>query len=230
MTDRIQKLRELSLNAVNRLSAERALLVTQFYKNEEAKYLPTPVQRAMAFKYIMENKAIFIQTGELIVGERGPKPKATPTYPEVCLHSIDDLKIINSRPKVSFLVDDETFKVYNDIIIPFWKGKTQRDKVFASLPKQWHNAYYAGVFTEFQEQRAPGHTVAGKKLFQRGMNDVKGEIEAAMNSLNKSDLDYSARIEQLKAMTISSDAIVLFANRYADLFENIADTEKKYGI
>ena len=226
MTDRILKLREQSLNAVNRLSAERALLVTQFYKNKENEFFSIPVQRAMAFKYILENKSISIQPGELIVGERGPEPKATPTYPEVCLHSIDDLKIINSRPKVSFLVDNETFKIYTDVIIPFWKGKTQRDKVFSLLPKHWHDAYSAGVFTEFQEQRAPGHTVAGKKLFSRGMNDVKSEIEAVIQSLNQSDPSYSARFEQLKAMAIASDAIVCYANRHAEQLERIAATEK----
>ncbi|HOP02878.1 MAG TPA: glycyl radical protein [Tenuifilaceae bacterium] len=226
MTDRILKLREQSLNAVNRLSAERALLVTQFYKNKENVFYSIPVQRAMAFKYILENKSISIQPGELIVGERGPEPKATPTYPEVCLHSIDDLKIINSRPKVSFLVDNETFKIYTDVIIPFWKGKTQRDKVFSLLPKHWHDAYSAGVFTEFQEQRAPGHTVAGKKLFSRGMNDVKSEIEAVIQSLNQSDPSYSARFEQLKAMAIASDAIVCYANRHAEQLERIAATEK----
>jgi len=226
MTDRILKLREQSLNAVNRLSAERALLVTQFYQNKENEFFSIPVQRAMAFKYILENKSISIQPGELIVGERGPEPKATPTYPEVCLHSIDDLKIINSRPKVSFLVDNETFKIYTDVIIPFWKGKTQRDKVFSLLPKHWHDAYSAGVFTEFQEQRAPGHTVAGKKLFSRGMNDVKSEIEAVIQSLNQSDPSYSARFEQLKAMAIASDAIVCYANRHAEQLERIAATEK----
>jgi len=226
MTDRILKLREQSLNAVNRLSAERALLVTQFYQAKENVFYSIPVQRAMAFKYILENKSISIQPGELIVGERGPEPKATPTYPEVCLHSIDDLKIINSRPKVSFLVDNETFKIYTDVIIPFWKGKTQRDKVFSLLPKHWHDAYSAGVFTEFQEQRAPGHTVAGKKLFSRGMNDVKSEIEAVIQSLNQSDPSYSARFEQLKAMAIASDAIVCYANRHAEQLERIAATEK----
>jgi hypothetical protein len=55
-----------------------------------------PVQRAMAFAAIMENKKIYIGPDELIVGERGPVPKATPTYPEVCIHSQQDLDIITA--------------------------------------------------------------------------------------------------------------------------------------
>lgn len=163
MTERIQKLREQSLQAINTFSAERAQLVTEFYQSAELMQHPIPVQRALAFKYILSHKAIFVNPGELIVGERGPAPKATSTYPEVSLHTLDDLEILHSRPKVSFKVDDETRKLYQEKIIPFWKGNTQRDRIFAHLSKEWKAAYEAGVFTEFQEQRAPGHTVAGKK-------------------------------------------------------------------
>ncbi len=227
MNNRIKQLREQSLNAVNTLSAERAILVTEFYKNVGLQRYSIPVQRAMAFRHIMARKAISIQPGELIVGERGPAPKATPTYPEICLHSIDDLTLINSRPKVSFKVDDETLRVYEEKIIPFWKGKTQRDRVFASLPQEWHLAYAAGVFTEFQEQRAPGHTVGGKKLFTKGMDDIKAEITQRLKSIPASDKpdDFHQR-EQLSAMYIAADAIALFANRYADVLELMAENEK----
>src|SRR5690554_2119434 len=124
MTERIKQHREQSLNAINILSAERAQLVTEFYKNTDLTKYSVLVQRAMCFRHIMANKTISIQPNELIVGERGPAPKATPTYPEICLHSVDDLQIINDRPKVSFRVDEETFRIYEEEIIPFWKGKT----------------------------------------------------------------------------------------------------------
>ena len=171
MNDRIQKLRDQSLNAVNRISHERALLVTEFYQCDLANQVSIPMQRALAFKHILENKYICINDGELIIGERGEAPKSTPTYPEVCLHSIEDLDTLDNRKKVSYKVSDETKKVYRDKIIPFWKGHTQRDRIFNSLDDEWHNAYQAGIFTEFQEQRAPGHTVGGSKLFQKGMLD-----------------------------------------------------------
>ena len=106
MTERIRKLREQSLNAENRISAERALLITEFYQSGMADAEPVPVQRALAFKYILEHKYICVNEGELIVGERGPAPKATPTYPEICIHSLQDLEILNDRPKVSFKSDE----------------------------------------------------------------------------------------------------------------------------
>ncbi len=158
MTERIKRLREQSLNAVNRISAERAQLVTEYYKQNHVKDLAVVIQRAECFDYILSNKTICINDDELIVGERGPAPKATPTYPEICLHSLQDLEILDSREKVFFKVDDETKRIYRDDIIPFWKGKTQRDRVMNAMSDDWHNAYKAGVFTEFQEQRGPGHT------------------------------------------------------------------------
>lgn len=111
---------------------------------------------ALAFKYILEHKYICVNEGEWFVGERGPAPKATPTYPEICIHSLQDLEILNDRPKVSFKSDETTRAAYRDIIIPYWKGKSNRDRIFQNLPQEWKEAYTAGVFTEFQEQRAPG--------------------------------------------------------------------------
>lgn len=99
MTERIRKLREQSLNAENRISAERALLITEFYQSGMADAEPVPVQRALAFKYILEHKYICVNEGELIVGERGPAPKATPTYPEICIHSLQDLEILTIARK-----------------------------------------------------------------------------------------------------------------------------------
>lgn len=227
MNDRIKKLRDQSLRAINTFSAERAMLVTEFYKSGEAEKHSIPVQRALCFKYIVANKTICINEGELIVGERGPAPKATSTYPEVSLHTLPDLEILDSRPKVSFKVDDKTRKIYEDTIIPFWKGRTQRDRIFENLSDEWKQAYEAGVFTEFQEQRAPGHTVAGKKVFQKGMLDFKAEVEKALTNLDfKNDPRAIERREELKAMAIAADALILFANRYADELEKLALSEK----
>ncbi len=227
MNSRIKKLRNESLTAINTLSAERAMLVTEFYKSEIANQVSIPVKRAMTFKHILENKHICINENELIVGERGPAPKATPTYPEVSLHSLQDLDVLNNRPKVWFRVEDETKNVYENEIIPFWKGNSQRDKMFALLPEEWKSAYEAGVFTEFQEQRAPGHTVAGKKIFQKGMLDLKKEIHEAIRKYNSStDPKALNKIEELKAMEIAADAIISFAQRHADELNNLALKEK----
>ena len=227
MTERIRKLREQSLNAENRISAERALLITEFYQSGMADAEPVPVQRALAFKYILEHKYICVNEGELIVGERGPAPKATPTYPEICIHSLHDLEILNDRPKVSFKSDETTRAAYRDIIIPYWKGKSNRDRIFQNLPQEWKEAYTAGVFTEFQEQRAPGHTALGIKMFRTGLLDLKEEIA---ESLAKTDLvndpEGVDKRDELRAMDIVCDAMIRYAERYAERLEELAAEEK----
>jgi formate C-acetyltransferase len=226
MTDRIQKLREQSLNAVNRISAERALLLTSFYQSDLAKGLSVPVTRAKAFEYLLSNKSLYIGDGELIVGERGPAPKATPTYPEICVHSLKDLQILDTRKKVSFKVDEETRNAFEKTIITFWTGKTNREKVMASMNPEWLEAYSAGIFTEFQEQRAPGHTVCGDKIYKKGMLDLINDVRESMKSLDfTNDPHAYDKKEQLKAMEITAGALIKWAARYAEELQKLAEKE-----
>jgi pyruvate formate-lyase/glycerol dehydratase family glycyl radical enzyme len=223
ISERVKKLRDQSLNAAERLSSERALLITQFYKSDDARELSAPLKRARAFEYILKNKKICINEGELIVGERGPAPKETPTYPEISLHSLKDLEILNSREKVFFRVDEEVKSIYENEIIPFWKGKSNRDRIMSLMTPEWLNAYNAGVFTEFQEQRAPGHTVLGYRMFRTGFLSVKEEIKEAVNALDFfNDKEAFEKSEELKAMDIACDAIIMFAERYADELEKLS--------
>ncbi|HVN57473.1 MAG TPA: trans-4-hydroxy-L-proline dehydratase [Bacteroidales bacterium] len=227
ITERVRQLREQSLNAVESITAERAILLTEFYRSTESRELSAPVRRAKAFEYILRHKAICINEGELIVGERGPAPKATPTYPEICLHSLRDLEILNSRPKVFFRVDESVKTVYEQEIIPFWKGKSNRDRIMSLMVPEWLNAYNAGVFTEFQEQRAPGHTVMGYKVFRKGFLDLKEEIRESIANLDFfHDQVAFERQEELRAMDIVCDAIIMYAARHADKLEQLASGEK----
>ncbi len=228
MKNRIQELRKQSLEAKPYISKERAILLTEFYKSHEAQCVSIPKQRALAFKYIMKHKKICINKGELIVGERGQEPKATPTYPEICIHTIKDLKILNSRKKVSFVVDKDLKEVYKDTIIPFWKGRSIRDRIFKEMCPEWISAYKAGVFTEFQEQRAPGHTVNGDKIYRKGFLDLKAEIRESLKKLDFfHDPEASQKKEELMAMDICADALILFANRYSKELKKMAKRETK---
>ena len=180
MTERVVKLRQQSLEAEETLSSERAELLTEFYR-QEIGLVSTPVKRALAFKYLLENKKISIQEGELIVGEKGPRLKNAPTFPELCCHSLDDLDVLNQREKTSFKVDSETRARYERTIIPFWKGKTMRELIFNEMTDEWKEVYHAGVFTEFMEQRSPGHTVLDEKIYKKGMLDFQAEIDEQLS-------------------------------------------------
>ncbi len=226
MNKRIKKLRLQSLEAVPTISLERAELLTNFYNSGNADGVSVPVARALAFQYILENKEICINDGELIVGERGPSPKATPTYPEICTHTKEDFDILNNREKVSFKVDNKSFVIQQEKIQPFWSGRSIRDKILETVSEDWTNAYKAGVFTEFMEQRAPGHTVMDDKIFHKGFTDFKNDIQKSITNLDLSNDPNSVdKKEELKAIEISANALIEFANRYSKQAKILADEE-----
>ena len=224
MNERVVMLRQQSLETEAHISAERAELITEFYRTSGN--TSVPVQRALAFKYLLERKAICINAGELIVGERGPAPKATYTYPELCCHSLEDLDLLDSRPKISFKVQPEVRRTYEERIIPFWEGKSMRDLIFSEMSQEWKASYDAGIFTEFMEQRAPGHTVLDDKIYRLGFLDILGEIDNHLAKLDFfNDVEAYYKQEELRAMRISAQAIIRFAERHAEKAQELAQME-----
>jgi pyruvate formate-lyase/glycerol dehydratase family glycyl radical enzyme len=227
MNERIKKLRNQSLKAVPSLNPERARLMTEFYKSETSRSVSSPIRRALALKYLLLKKEICFNPGELIVGERGPAPKATPTFPEITAHSLKDLRILNDRAKIPFRVQKETRDLYKQEIIPFWRGKSLRDKLFNEMTEEWKAAYQAGIFTEFMEQRAPGHTVLDDKIYHKGFLDFKNDIEKSIKNLDfLNDPQAFQKREELRAMDICADALILFAKRHSKKAKALAAKEK----
>jgi formate C-acetyltransferase len=216
MGERVARLRQQSLDARPVISTERAELLTEFYRQDSAVLRSAAMRRALAFKYLMEHKTVYIGADELIVGEKGPAPKATPTYPELCCHSLADLDILNSRAKIPFAVSPEAFRVYAETIIPFWQGRSMRDLIFREMTDEWKAAYEAGIFTEFMEQRAPGHTVLDDKIYRRGFLEFQEDIRCSLASLDYlHDPAAYSKQEELRAMLICADAMICFAARHA---------------
>ena len=226
MNERVAKLRKQSVDTKPYISTERAELMTDFYMSDVPANKSVPLCRALSFKYLMENKSICINDGELIVGERGPAPKATPTYPELCCHDLEDLRILTTRERTTFVVTEEVRNIYKEKIIPFWTGKTIREKLFNAMDQNWHQAFNAGVFTEFMEQRAPGHAILDDKIYHKGILDFKHDIAE-----NRRKLDYSndphanEKDQEYQAMDICADAVITFARRHADKAIELAQQE-----
>lgn len=222
MNQRIERLRQKTLSAEHVVSTQRAELVTRVYREWSGK-VSTPMLRAKVFEALCAEKDLFIGEDELIVGERGPAPKAVPTYPELTCHSVEDLRVLNQREKTQYTTTDETCRVYADEIIPYWRGRSLRDRIFAHVPQEWNAAYRAGVFTEFMEQRAPGHTTLDGAPYRRGLLDAKRTIEDHLARLDfVRDPEALDKSEALRAMALACDAAIVFANRHADQAERMA--------
>ena len=226
MNDRIKRLRQETFEAEPSLSIERALIETRFYKENYGKY-PIPILRAMNFYEICKQKTIYIGKDELIVGERGPKPKCVPTFPELTCHSVEDLHVLNTRELQRYTISQEDIDTYEREVIPYWKGRTQRERIFSHVPQEWKEAYEVGMFTEFMEQRAPGHTALDGKVYKYGLLDLKERIRKELDGLDfMNDPEATDKQEELTAMSISCDAAILFAERHADLADEMSLTEK----
>ena len=224
MTERVARLRQASLETKPWLSLERAQLMTEFYR--QAGPLSPPVLRASALQYVLERRSIYIGAEELIVGERGPRPKGTPTYPELCCHTMEDFEILDTREKISYCVDDEARRIQREEIIPYWKGCSMRDCIFAEMTPEWKNAYESGVYTEFMEQRAPGHTVLGDVIYRKGLLDLKRDVAESVARLDfLNDPQAYDKQQQLRAMAIAADAVIRFAERHAEKAEEMAAAE-----
>lgn len=171
----------------------------------------------------MENRTLCINDGELIVGEKGDSAQAAPTYPEICCHTIEDMNVMNDRDIVDFSVTEEDKRIQEEIIIPFWEKRQTRRKIVNAMAPEWKNAYEAGMFTEFMEQRAPGHTVCGDIIYRKGFADLKKDIEKEIANLDfLNDKEAYDKKADLEAMAISCDAMIIFGKRYAELARKMA--------
>ncbi|MDR0429570.1 MAG: glycyl radical protein [Tannerellaceae bacterium] len=227
MNERIKRLRKETFEAEPSLSIERALIETNFYKKNEGKY-PIPILRALNFLEICKQKTIYIGKDELIVGERGPRPKAVPTFPELTCHSIEDLHVLNTRDLQRYTISQEDIDTYGREVIPYWQGRTQRERIFNHVPDTWRSLYEAGIFTEFMEQRAPGHTALDGKIYHTGLLDLKERIAGELKKLDfMNDPEATDKQEELMAMSVSCDAAIVFAERHADLADEMSMTEKE---
>ena len=227
MNERIKRLRQQSIEMPTTLSIERALIETEFYRKNYGT-MPTPVLRARNFYEICQKKTLYIGDDELIVGERGPLPKAVPTFPELTCHSVEDLHTLNGRELQRYTISQEDIDTYERVVIPYWKGKTQRERIFNHVSTEWEEAYHAGVFTEFMEQRAAGHTAMDGKMYHEGLLDVKKRIAERLERLDFIyDPEATDKQQELEAMDISCDAAILFAERHAELAEQMAASEQR---
>lgn len=225
MNERIRKLRKQSLETEPHIYMERADLETDAYMLYEGS-VSVPELRALAFKHFMEHKTLCINDGELIVGEKGDGPQAAPSFPELCCHTVEDMKIMNARDLIYFRVTEEDLKLQEEKIIPFWEKRSVRHKILANMTEEWKNAYAAGIFTEFMEQRGPGHTVGSEKIYKKGFLDYKNDIIEARNNLDfLNDKEAFDKKSQLNAMEICCDAIIILGERYAAYARELAAKE-----
>jgi formate C-acetyltransferase len=136
---------------------------------------------------------------------------------------MEDLDVLDSREKISYVVSEQARQIHKNEVSPYWWGRSVRDLIFEEMSAEWKATYEAGIFTEFMEQRAPGHTVLGDVIYRRGLLALKADIEQALFRLDYfNDPEACAKRDELRAMAIAADAVIRFAERHAEKAEAAA--------
>lgn len=226
INDRVRALRKQSVETQAYIDMERARLFTEVYREYEGS-LSVPELRAMGLKHYFANKTLCINEGELIVGEKGCGPQAAPTFPELCCHTVQDLHVMNDRKLINFRVTEEDCRYQEQEMIPFWEKRSIRHRILEHMTPEWKAAYNSGIFTEFMEQRGPGHTVGSENIYKKGFLEHKEDIRRALSRLDYlQDPKALEKENELKAMDIACDAILILAERYAACAKELAAKEK----
>ncbi|MFV0363927.1 MAG: trans-4-hydroxy-L-proline dehydratase [Suipraeoptans sp.] len=225
MNERVRRLRKQSVETPAHIDLERANIMTDTYLKYEGD-LSIPELRGQVLKDYFEKKTLYIGTGELIVGEKGDSPQASPTFPELCCHTLEDMHVMNDRDLINFKVTDNDLKIQEEVMIPYWDKRSIRNHILKEMSKEWKDAYAAGIFTEFMEQRGPGHTVGSFKIYEKGMLDYKNDIDEAIKSLDfLNDTEALEKKNELEGMKLACDAVIILGERYADYARELSSKE-----
>lgn len=129
---------------------------------------------------------------------------------------------MNDRELINFKVSEEDY-AFQEKIIPYWEERSIRHKILDHMTPEWKQAYNAGMFTEFMEQRGPGHTVGSENIYKKGFLEHKEDIKKALEALDYiHDPEALDKEAELKGMDIACDAIILLAQRYAAYARELA--------
>ena len=223
---RIEKLKKDLLSSQPELCSERARLVTLSYQETEGK--PYILKRARALEKILNEMTVCIFDEELIVGCLARMRRAGPVFPEMGVGWLEkELEnTLETRKQDCFIVSPAVKQELRELI-PYWKGKTLREKVFKTLPQAVIDARWGLIFTlDNHEEGGLGHVLPDYPgLFQKGFKAVVDEMEDKIWNANlASPVDFQKSLFW-KAAVIVLNAAVRFAGRYSQEAQRLAERE-----
>ena len=214
---RIPKLIEHLFEKMPEIESDRAVLLTESYRQTEGQ--PIVLRRAKAFAHILDNLPITIRPLELIVGSNTKSPRSCQVFPEYSYTWLqDEFDTVATRSADPFYISQETKETLKKVY-PYWKGKTTSELATsymssAALTAIDHNMFTPGNYF----YNGIGHlTVDYGKVLKIGFKGIKKEAEDALSKLNVADGDYAKRYQFLQSVIISCDAVCRYAARYAEL-------------
>lgn len=213
LTTRVARLKEQIVNAVPKVYAERALLVTEAYQENENAC--PEMQKAWAMDKIFRNTSVIIKEGELIVGCKTPTALGSPLYPEYNVDWLEsELDTLSERYETAFEISDEDLAAVKEKVIPYWKDRTIYDSIIKGAEKKPLEAADEGALFHYYLNRSIGHFNANyATILVEGFKGLRERVKKELAACDGSD---TRKKSFHQALLITIDAVVALANRYAD--------------
>lgn len=224
---RCQRLRDRVIKVKPYFCTERGVLLTESYRMSE--HDPNIIRRAKGLKHILENMTIYILEDELIVGHQASRQRSGNVFPEYAVEWIaKEIDTFETRAADNFIVLPEERKAFFDSIYPYWKGRTLNDRILSLIPEDTGlQRFDAQVFAiGHHEDGGFGHVVIDhERILKKGYGGIKAETEKYLSELKMDAPDAWKKKLFYDAVLIICDAVIAFANRYAELAEGMAAEE-----
>lgn len=226
LTDRMKAFREEVLDEKPYIDAQRAVLATQVYKENQNQ--PRVMVRALMLQKILENMSIYIEDKTLIVGNQATKNKNAPIFPEYTMEFVlNELDLFEKRDGDVFYITEETKQQLRDIA-PFWENNNLRARGEALLPEEVSVFMETGVFgMEGKLNAGDAHLAVNyEKILDFGLKGYEERVKDLKAKLDLTDPDSIDKNIFYKAVLIVIEAVHQFAQRYSKLAQELADREK----
>ena len=219
---RIQNLVDQLFEKLPEIESDRAVLLTESYKESEGQ--PIIVRRAKAFSHILRNIPITIRKDELIVGSATKSPRSCQVFPEFSYDWLEkEFDTVETRSADPFYISEDNKKILIDVY-KYWKGKTTSELATSYMADETIKAMEHNIFTPGNYYyNGVGHvTVKYEKVLEVGYEGIIEEVKEELSKCNVADDDYAKRSHFLKSVIQSCEAVIVYANRYAELALNMA--------
>ncbi len=226
VTERIAAQRDRLLKTRPTVCTERARIYTEVYQENQDK--PLIVTRALALDATLRTMSIYIDDGELVVGNQSSRPRAAPIFPEYAVGWIlNELEAFATRPGDAFYPTEQA-KAELRKICPWWQGRTLFEKGTALLPplmKEIHDAEI--IRAEGNLTSGDGHIAVNfQKILSKGLAGYRGLVAEKRARLDLSDWADLKRDQFYRAVEISLGGLTAFIRRFQELALLMSGTER----
>lgn len=221
-TERIDRLVAHLFAKMPEIESARAKLITESYKETENE--PIIIRRAKAFAHILENIPIIIREDELVVGSSTIAPRGCQTYPEFSYEWLEgEFDTVAARSADPFYISEQAKREIKEAN-GYWKGKTTSDLATSYMEPETLTAMAHNMFTPGNYfYNGVGHvTVQYEKVLAIGYEGIRAEAQKLLSECDFGDGDYARKSRFLQAVIISCNAVIAYADRYAELAKQMA--------